>query len=92
MNGTAVDILRQVFNLLYLLVLAHVILSWLPVRRSHPAVRILDGLVEPLLRPFRRLLSPHRTGGLDISPMLLIVCLWVVQSVLASILASPALR
>jgi len=81
---------HTIFRLIYLLVIAHVIISWVPVRRSHPAVLLLNGIVEPLLRPFRRLLPPSRTGGLDISPMMLIVVLWVIEGVV-SMIARPVL-
>ena len=76
---TAQIVVQTVFRLVYLVILARVILSWVPVRRYHPAVVFIHNITEPLLRPFRKLLPPWRTGGLDVSPILLIVALWVIE-------------
>ena len=48
----------------------------------NPAVRTLRSIVTPMLEPFRRLLPPSRTGGLDLSPMLLILVLSLVRTML----------
>ncbi|KPJ62559.1 hypothetical protein AMK68_04740 [candidate division KD3-62 bacterium DG_56] len=82
---------RTIFHIIYLLVIAHVIISWVPVRRSHPAVQLLAGIVEPLLRPFRSLVPPSRVGGLDISPIILIVVLSVVERIIVSMIPGPVL-
>jgi YggT family protein len=92
MTFPLITTIHTIFNVIYVVVLAHVILTWLPVRRSHPAVRLLDRIVEPMLRPFRRLVSPWRMGGLDISPMLLIVSLWVVEQIVDRAIISVMVR
>ena len=51
--------------------------------------RGLDALLEPMYRPIRRILPP--AGGMDFSPMVLIVLLTVLQKVLA-ILAIASVR
>ncbi len=66
-------------------VLARVILSWVAPRSFHPAARILDGLSEPVLAPFRRILPPM--GGLDLSPILTLLALRLVQQLALSPLA-----
>jgi len=48
----------------------------------NPVVRTIRSIVNPMLEPFRRLLPPSRTGGLDLSPMLVIIVLSVVRSML----------
>ena len=48
----------------------------------HPAVRMLRSIVNPMLDPIRRLLPPSKTGGLDLSPMLLILALSLVRGML----------
>jgi YggT family protein len=50
-----------------------------------PAGRLLADLVEPLLRPFRRLVPP--LGGLDLSPLAVILLLSVLRMVLNGRLA-----
>jgi YggT family protein len=59
---------------------AHVILSWVAPDGYNPAGRLLGDLVEPLLRPFRRALPP--LGGLDLSPLAVILLLYVLRMVL----------
>jgi YggT family protein len=45
----------------------------------------LNALTEPVLRPIRRRMPD--LGGIDISPMVLIIALWFVQGVLLPVLA-----
>lgn len=50
-----------------------VILSWFGNRGINPIAELLGDLVEPVLRPARRLLPP--IGGLDLSPLIVILLL-----------------
>ena len=45
----------------------YVLLSWFGDRSGNPMAELLGELVEPLLRPARRVLPP--IGGLDLSPL-----------------------
>jgi len=58
----------------YTLVLfAYVLLSWFGERGGGPMGSVLGEIVEPVLRPVRRILPP--IAGLDLSPMLvMLVC------------------
>ena len=82
-------IVRLITGLIWLetlLILASVILSWLPVISPwHPAMRVLHALVDPVLRPFRRLLPP--IAGFDFSPLLAILVLRAVSGLLTSLTA-----
>ena len=68
--------------------IARVVLSWLigfnVVNQFNPAVRTIDDfcrtLTEPLLRPIRRLMP--NLGGLDISPIVLLLGIEVVRILL----------
>jgi len=51
----------------------YVLLSWFGDRGMNPMSELLGELVEPLLRPARRLLPP--IGGLDLSPLIVILLL-----------------
>lgn len=55
----------------------YVILSWLAQATYSPFAMFLGQIVEPVLRPVRRLL-PH-IGGLDISPMIVMVLLYALS-------------
>ncbi len=48
----------------------------------NPVVRTIRSIVNPMLEPFRRFVPPSRTGGLDLSPMLVILVLSVVRMML----------
>jgi len=72
-------LLHTVINIYFWIILAMVIMSWLVafgiVNRSNPYVRqvgsALERLTEPLLRPIRRFLPD--LGGIDISPIVLLI-------------------
>ena len=49
------------------------ILSWVGQRSYSPFARLLGQVVDPILRPARRLLPP--IGGLDISPLIVSIIL-----------------
>lgn len=61
-------------------VIIRAILSWLNPDPYHPAARVLDNLTEPVMRPARRLLPP--VGGLDLSPVLVLVGLVLLRMLL----------
>lgn len=52
----------------------------------HPVLRILGQVIEPLLAPIRKLVSPM--GGLDFSPVILIIALQILGSILVALLRS----
>ncbi len=73
-------IVGDILDALALLLLARVILEWLPLDSDHPVGRIrslLRRVTDPLLAPIRALVPPVRTGAvaIDLSPMILIVVL-----------------
>ncbi len=90
-----VYILFRALQLLQLLVFIHVILSWVTAAgnyrlRSHPAVQLLDRIVEPLLAPIRSFLRPYmRNLPIDFSPLILLLGIDLVRQVLASVLLRP---
>ncbi len=77
-----------VFIWVYILMLfAYILTSWirLPYRPWLNRVqRFLYDVCDPYLRIFRRFLPP--LGPLDLSPMVAIISLYVIQSVLVRIL------
>jgi YggT family protein len=51
----------------------------------HPVRRFFDSIVEPMLNPIRRMLP--QTGGLDFSPFVLVLLLYLVGQAIVGILA-----
>jgi YggT family protein len=64
-------------------VIFRAILSWIRISSSFYRVAIvLYKLTEPVLRPFRRIVPPSRLGGIDISPVIVILLIYFVDSFL----------
>lgn len=70
-------------DIYFYMILIYVLMSWLPNVRESAVGEFLGKLVEPYLRPFRRLIPPIG-GMLDISP---IVALFALQFVAAGLVA-----
>ena len=50
-------------------VVIRALVSWVSPDPANPIVRALVVVTEPVLRPFRRLIPPARTGNIDFSPV-----------------------
>jgi YggT family protein len=72
------------FTLVSLAILARVLLSWIRVSPYHPAVEFLYRITEPILAPLRRAIPP--IGMVDISPVIALILLQVIQQVLVAII------
>ena len=57
------------------------LISWVSPDPRNPFVRFLRQVTEPVLAPIRNLLPPWKTGGLDFSPMILVIGIQFVRSV-----------
>ena len=76
--GALMDILGLILSSLFWLLVIGIVVSWLRVDES--TVYWIQSLVEPLLRPVRRFLPT--VGGLDLSPMVVILLIKVLEMVL----------
>lgn len=74
-------------NILTWAIIARALLSWLPVDQSSPLYQLLFRVTEPIIDPFRRVMP--RAGMIDLSPMMAILALLVMQQLVA-MLAVPA--
>jgi len=81
-----------IFRAFTYLVFARVILSWIRVDPYHPfwgpILRFIYQATEPLLAPVRRLLP--NMGGLDLSPIVVLIGLDLVRGLLIQLLLSLA--
>jgi len=77
-------VVRLALSGLSVLVIVYAVLSW--VQTHSPMMGLLARLVSPLLQPIRRILP--LVGGIDLSPLVLLVLLQVGGIVLESILAA----
>lgn len=73
--------LSMVIQIFALLILARVLLSWVPnIDPYNPAVRFIYEATEPFLKPVRELLPPM--GGFDFSPIVLLIGVQVIGQIL----------
>jgi YggT family protein len=75
------SLLVTLIDLYSFVIIVAVILSWIRLDPRHPVAEIVHTLTEPVLGPIRRALPP--IGGLDLSPMLLLIALQVVKGLLS---------
>ena len=78
------EIICWLLQLYLLVLLAHVVFSWVP-RPPEPLLPVVRGvraLTEPILAPLRRLVPPVRLGGaaLDVSILIVFFALIILQS------------
>jgi len=83
----SLQLIDLVFTAFYVILLARVIFSWVPISSRSPALVQLRSfcyrITDPLLQPIRRLLAPYqRNSSVDFSPLVLIVLLSIVKRIL----------
>jgi YggT family protein len=72
------------------IIIGRAVISWVNADPSNPIVRFLYEATEPLLSRIRRLL-PMSMGGIDFSPMILIMAIMFLQSFLVPTLKQLAM-
>ena len=85
--GALLWLFDTLVGLYIFVIIAAVVVSWLvafgvlntynPMART--IIRVLDALTEPVFRQIRRIIPP--IGGLDLSPMLVILALYFLRIV-----------
>src|SRR3954471_20463404 len=88
-----------ILDVIQWLVFVWVILSWIVFFTRQSSFRwkpkqfynilqrrdeIRTRMTMPMLRPFRRILPPHKTAGIDWSPMLLLLAIFIIRGLLAA--------
>jgi len=85
------QILHIVLNLYMWLVIARAILSWVNPDPYNAIVRFLYSATEPVLYAIRRRV-PVFFGGIDFSPMIVILAIYFLDGFLVPSLAGLAMR
>ena len=62
-------------------IIAAALITWVSPDPRNPVVMFLRQVTEPVLGPVRRLLPPWKTGGLDFSPLIVILAIQFVERV-----------
>ena len=78
------NVLYTLLSLLQILIIVRVLMSWVvsPVSRN-PIVQLIRNVTDPILEPIRALLP--RTGMIDLSPMIAIFLIYLLQSLIVGI-------
>ncbi len=85
------DFIINFFNLLFMLlsfaIIARALISWVPIDPYNPAVRLLYQITEPIMAPLRRVIPPIG-GAIDITPIVALVLIAIVQRIVITALLS----
>jgi YggT family protein len=81
--GFVIEVISLVSRGLTLIIFADIIVSYF-LSPYHPVRKALDTIVQPMLAPIRRIMPP--SGMLDLSPLVLMFVIWLVERLLISLL------
>lgn len=90
------QIVHIILTVLWWFIIAQAVMSWLiafnVINTHNDFVRqlwtVLDRITEPLYRPFRRIMPDF--GGLDLTPMLVLILIIILDGPVLNYLASLA--
>jgi YggT family protein len=77
-GGAILDALIWLLTGMQWVVIIAVLISWVNPDPRNPIVRFLWGVTEPIFRPFRKLLPPSRTGNIDLSPIFVLLIIFLL--------------
>ncbi len=78
-TGFIVNFVSILVLILQIAIIGRAVLSWFPIDPRSPFVSILNEITEPVLAPLRRIVP--RIGLIDITPMVAIFLLYIIQNV-----------
>lgn len=76
-------IIFTLLDILSLLIIVDAVLSWMMPNRDQFPRNITAKITEPLYAPIRAILSPEKTGGMDFSPLIVLLLIHLLRSALA---------
>jgi YggT family protein len=83
------DLIHLVLQILSYAIFVHVILSWIPDARHSKFGVLLEGIVEPILAPIRKVFSKFTQRSIlpiDLSPLIALLLINVAQMMVRTIL------
>ena len=84
------QIVNSCFEILFWIIILTIFMSWLPnIDWQHPLLRFLKTTTELFLAPFRNIIPP--INGLDLSPIIALIALQLIQVAIVKILISLGL-
>ena len=82
-----INIINIVFRIYSYIILARIFLSWLPVDRSNPIIKLIYQATEPILAPFR-VIIPLGGMGIDLSPIIVYFLLNMLRTSLIRLIVN----
>jgi len=80
--AAARELLSALLQLYFFVILISAVLSWVAPGTYSPGASLVNALVAPVLRPFRRLIPP--IAGLDLSALFALIAIQALQILLNS--------
>ena len=77
------QLISGLFDLLYLLLMIRILISWIPHDRYHPIVQFLYQSTDPILRPFQNIFPA--SVGIDFSPIFAFMFLGILKNIILRI-------
>ena len=92
-----VRVVLMILSFIEWTVIIWVVLSWIVFFASQSSFRwrnrsaynllsqindLLSRMAYPFIRPFRRILPPHKMGGIDWSPLLLLLAIFLIRQLI----------
>ena len=76
-----VEFIGWLLGLYSWVIIAAALMTWVSPDPRNPIVMFLRRVTEPVLEPVRRMLPPWKTGGLDLSPLIVLIAIQFVERV-----------
>lgn len=89
--STLAEVINLVFQIYIFIVIARALVSWVSPDPYNPIVRFLYQVTDPVLDRIRRII-PSQFGGIDFSPIILLLGLSLVRRLLLELLQQLAFR
>ena len=77
---SVVMILDVLLKIYFWALIIMIVASWVAPGSGNPALVLINQIIEPLMKPFRKMLPD--TGGLDLSPILVFMVIQILEVVL----------
>ncbi len=78
-----ITFLDLLLTILGFAIIGRALISWLPIDPSNPIIQLLYQITEPILAPLRRFIPPIG-GMMDITPIVALIILQVLQAIVDS--------
>ena len=82
--GLIIFVLHYIIRVFILALIVRAVISWVAPTSRHPAIVALIRITDPPLEPIRNIIGVR--GGVDISPLVVIFILYLIDNLLIGLL------